>query len=562
VDSHTTATPVIAVILREEGVADDVTTMHKTTVLLLTFVFATLANGQQKREVRFPVSYISASVVYIDAGKQQRIGIGDTLKIVRNGTAMGLVKVIAVSNHSCAAQPLAAQSEFAVGDMAVSEQRLPPDDRSAPGMGMPDSSIAAQAVEQPVLPVARPSPQENLVSGRVGLQYSGVFAEDSRFNASQPSALIRLDIANVLGTGMAFAVYSRNYYDLSNYYRRYGETSRLKNRVYEFSLQQDQPNGLFGYGVGRMTSRFVGAIGPFDGGQFYLRQQNFSAGVLYGARVGERAMEVDGDDRRGAVFVNYHAGTDFYHLYDGTVAYARQLFGGSLDREFLSTQHTLSLGPELSLFGSSEVELNDMHNGIRSRAFTMSSMFIFVNYYPERWISANLGYDATRNVYLFETMKAFPDTLFDKNILQGVRSGVTVRLPHFIMLSLNGTYRTKKNDARDSYKIDVAGRMSDIAGTDASAGLRYARIIGVYTNGNNVTVDFDRPFFGSLSVSMRYEYFAYTFVSLQQSYTTHTVTANLNYRISRALYSSLTADRIWDPTMNSYRVYGEIGIRF
>ena len=164
--------------------------------------------------------------------------------------------------------------------------------------------------------------------------------------------------------------------------------------------------------------------------------------------------------------------------------------------------------------------------------------------------------------YLFETMKSFPDTLLDKNIMQGFRAGTNFRFPYFISLSLNGSYRIKKGDDRNSHNIGATVRMSDIAGSEVGAGLRYANIVGVYTDGNNITLDLDRTFFNTLSVSLRYDYYAYKINTLNQSYTTHTLTANFNYRISRALYSSLSADRVFDATMNSYRIYVEIGIRF
>ena len=521
-----------------------------------------LAGAQGKKEYRYAVSYVSASVVYIDAGREQRIAIGDTLRILRSGKIIGSVTVSAVSIHSCAAQPQSPQQVFAIGDSAAIEKNIPIEKTQPSTSAIKDSASAPHSAAQSRGAVVVPSGSDNIVSGRFGLQYSGISAEDSRFNYSQPSALFRLDVANVYGTGTAFSMYSRNYYDLSDAYNRYGETSRLKNRVYELSLQRDLPDGAYGYGLGRMTSRFVGGLGTFDGAQFYVRQNNITAGIIYGAKVGDRAMEVDGDDRKGALFVNYRSGTDFLHQYDGTIAYARQLYEGALDREFIYIQNSLMLGSALSMYESTEMELNDITHGVRTPALSLSNTFLSVSYYPLQWFSANVGYDATRSVYLFETMKEFPDTLFDKNIMQGFRAGTNFRLPYFMSVSLNGSYRTKKGDERNSYKLDATFRMSDIAGSDVSAGLRYSDIVGVYTNGSNWTLDLDRTFFRTLSLSMRYDYYAYPISALSQSYITQTLTANINYRISRALYSSRSVDRVIDATMNSYRMYGEIGIRF
>jgi hypothetical protein len=127
---------------------------------------------------------------------------------------------------------------------------------------------------------------------------------------------------------------------------------------------------------------------------------------------------------------------------------------------------------------------------------------------------------------------------------------------------VNGTYRTKKDDPRDSRTLGGIVRMSAIAGSEYNAGVRYMNIRGVYNNGDNITVDLDRTFFYSLSVAARYDYYRYTLLTANQTYTTHTATANINYRITRTIYSALNFDRVWDPTLNSYRFYLEAGVRF
>jgi hypothetical protein len=159
-------------------------------------------------------------------------------------------------------------------------------------------------------------------------------------------------------------------------------------------------------------------------------------------------------------------------------------------------------------------------------------------------------------------MKTISDTLFDKNFMQGFRANATVRLPYFISISGGMVYRTKKGDARDAKTFDGSVRMSDVLGTEIGIGVRYAKIVGVYSDGNNVTFDIDRTFFYSLTTSLRYDYYSYRILSLRQDYATHTATASVNYRISRMFYASLSADGVIDKTMNSARVFAEIGVRF
>ncbi|MEI7906985.1 MAG: hypothetical protein WCI84_06460, partial [Bacteroidota bacterium] len=267
-------------------------------------------------------------------------------------------------------------------------------------------------------------------------------------------------------------------------------------------------------------------------------------------------------ETKASLFLNYRQGIDFFHQFDGTIAYGRQMVSSRLDREFLYLQNSLSLGPELSLYESTELELNDITNGVVKGALKLSNTLFSINYYPVQCFTSCHRYDASRSVYLFETMKTMSDTLFDKNILQGFRGNVTFRLPYFITLSTNGTFRTRKGSTRDSYNLGTSLRMSDILGTDINAGVRYARIVGEFSDGNNYTIDFDRTFFYALSASLRYDYYQYTITSLKQTYTTQTATANLYYRISKMWYTSLSVDGIFDTTMNSYRVYAEVGMRF
>ena len=289
---------------------------------------------------------------------------------------------------------------------------------------------------------------------------------------------------------------------------------------------------------------------------------DFAAGFLAGARVQDKWIGVDAEETKGSFFLNAKFGPDVLHQYSGTVAYGRQLVQGNLDREFVYLQNMLTLGSELSFYESSELELNDINNGVRSRSLTLSNTFVTVNYYPMDWLSTNVGYDGSRSVYLFESMKSFSDTLLDKHLMNGYRAGATVRLPYFMSFTANMSYRTKVGDARDARTISGMYRVSDILGSETGASLRYADIVGVYSNGTNITLDVDRTFFERLSAAFRYDYFKYTMLALKQTYTTHTITLNSSYRFSRSLYASLATDGIIDNTMNSLRVYAEIGFRF
>ena len=521
------------------------------------------ATSQTSKELFFPVSYVSSTTVYINGGRDDSLAVGDTLAIHRRGSLICRVAAYAVSRHSTASRIVEGKGPVLLGDTASIAKSffVPPPTHADSTQTEPITGQRVTSLQQDNRRTTR-EPSENVVSGRIAVQYSAVSAEDSRYNLSQPSALTRLEVAKLFGTSLRFSMYGRTYYDLSSNYNQFGDNARLQERMYEFEISDEEPDAAYGYSVGRITSRFVGGLGTFDGGQAYIRRGNWITGALFGAQVGDRTMSIDGDDHRGALFLNYRSGDDILHQYDGTIAYARQLFEGRLDREFFYLQNLASIGTEWNIYQTAEIETQEINNGVRKFSPSLSNTFFSVNYYPLSWFSANIGYDASTSVYLFETMKATPDTLIDRNYLDGYRLNATFRLPFSISLSANGTYRTKKGDPRDSRTLGGTLRMSAIAGSEYNTSVRYMNIRGVYSNGDNITVDVDRTFFYALTTAARFDYYRYVLLSAGQSYTTYTATANINYRLTRSLYSSLNIDRVWDPTLNSYRFYLELGVRF
>jgi hypothetical protein len=535
--------------------------MQRTYALISTFfLFALTAHAQQKDTVQCSISYIAASTVYVDAGRERHIAVGDTLSIVRSQKEIGVIVVIAVSGASSAANIVAQHVPFAVGDKAIAHFISDRGESRKVLSKSPDTSKTTHRPE--ILPQQRQTTQgENVVSGRIAIQYNAIFAEESRFNVNQPAASVRLNIGNLLGTGMRLAINGRSYYDAANNYSIYGSPSGLKSRAYEVSLLQDAPDAAFGYGVGRLTSRYVGGMGTFDGAQLYYRFDHFTAGILGGAQVLDRTLTFSQDGTKGSFFLYSRTGADVFHQYDGTVAYGRQMVS-SLDRQFLYTQNSLSLGSELMLYESSEIELNDIANGARTSAFKLSNTFLNVNYQPVEWLYTNVGYDALRNIYLFETMKAIPDSLIDRSLVQGFRASATMHLPSSMTLSADASLGSRQGGYRNSHSFGASLRAYDLLGSEVDGGVRYSNFLGAYSDGDNITLDLDRSFGRSLTVELRYEYSKYHVSLLEQLYATQTVTADVFYRLSSAWFTSLSGDYLYDPTMTSFQFYAELGFRF
>jgi hypothetical protein len=521
-----------------------------TAVLLLCLLASTHSSGEEKQRIAGAVTYISGSNIYVDAGREKGLAAGDTLTILRGSIRLGRSVVIAVSSNSSASQALPPADSVAVGDSAIVFKIVP--------LQPVQPAVARFA---PGVRGAGPGADGMIVHGRVGIQYAGAGALDSRLDFSQPSVLVRLDLSRMPG-GLSFSLYARSSYDLAQRSSFSSESGRWGLRLFDMALAYDNPAAWYGFGVGRLTSRYVGGLGAFDGGQFFVRQGNLSAGFVLGFQPDYHTSQIQTEQQKMAGFVNYAWGGDVFRSNNSTIAYGQQLFRGKLDRDFLYLQNTVNLGSALFLYQSSEIDLHDMKDSIRSGAFRLTNTFVTLSYMPVSWLTANAGYDATRNFLLFESMKTFPDTLIDRELQQGFRMGASIRLPLRMSISATANFRLQSAGGRPARTFGSSFRMGDIGGSEVNVGAQYLKIQGLYTDGDDMSVDIDRWITEAIYLSVRFDRYAYAYVRQPGSAVTTTAGLNLNVSLTRSWYLMMTFDRVWDPSRNSLRAFGEISYHF
>jgi hypothetical protein len=530
--------------------------MNNRSIMTAVAVFALLSGaataGGQTREVRRitgAVTYVATGTFYVDAGRLKGVAADDTVTVTRKSKPVGVGIVTAVSSTSSVARILSQSSPIAVGDSVKEVKEVLIEE--------PQSAFrSAQAARNAALM------QDNRVSGRVGLQYAAAGIFGSTMDFSQPALVTQLSVNRLFGTTSTFTVYARTYRDMSPGFDRYGQGSRNKIRMFELSLTNNDPRSWYGYGVGRITSRYVGGLGIFDGAQFYVRQGNFTAGILGGTQPDYATSAFTTDEAKFAAFLNYAWGGDVFKTSDITVAYGQQRFMGMIDRKFAYLQTSIRFGSDVSLYSSTELDFAHRDNGEQIDKPTITNSFMTLSWTPDSWISINAGYDAVRALDLLQSMKAFPDTLMDKSLKEGYRANIAFRLPLRVTLSANGTFRLASATTPSARTVGGTFRMSDILDSDISMGAQFQNIQGVYTVGNDWTFDVDRWMAQSVSVSLRFDRYAYFLVGQAQRIVTTTGTVSMNVSMLRSLYASVNYDQVWDTLRDTQRLYVEVGVRF
>ena len=512
--------------------------------------------GQKKEErvISSSVSYISAGTVYLDAGRSRGLEVGDTLTVVRKSQPRGIVVITAVSSSSSSAATVSQTATFAIGDSAFIRKSIVVQEAVPPGV---TTGAGGQSSSPPL------SPREsNIVSGRVALQYGAVGVFGNPLDYSQPAAVVRIDIGRLFGTGLAFTMYGRTSYDLTDQLGRFQQSARTQTRMYELSLTYENPRAWYGYGIGRIYSRFVGGLGTFDGGQVFVRTGQFTVGVLGGAQANYITSSVNLDQQKFSAFVNYAWGGDVFTTSDITLAYGQQRFQGELDRDFLYLQASLRFGSELFFYQSSELDLHIINDGQLTRHPRVTNSFLTLNYSPLRWLSITAGYDAARTIHLFESMKSIPDTLLDLTLKEGFRGSLTFRLPYNLSLTTSGNVRLASGTTGAARTVAGTLRAFDVMGSQVNLGAHYANVQGLYTSGNDITFDLDAWIARSLSIGLRLDRYDYRVGEQRARFRTTTGTANIQYWVSRSLYGVVTMDQVWDASRTFQRLFLELGVHF
>lgn len=533
--------------------------MRSSLFVGMSFLVAMSASGAgQQRSIRCRVTYFTSAQIYFDEGKEEGLSVGDTLVIARGDTSVGSAVITGVSSHSSVSRALISLLPPRIGDIGT---LLKEGTLTALTPTFSDSTTAVSPLSPPSPPDVERKPRENELAGRVAFQYTGQFAEDSRLDINQPSLYAHMRLENLEGTGMSLSLYGREYYDISGPYLRYGDSTHSRFDLSELSLGLDRQTSALGFSAGRFVSRYVTGVGALDGGELFVRQGRFTVGAIAGAGVQSRVMGIGGNQRSVGGFLAYHQGESFFDSYDVSAAYVRQTVGGNLDRAFLSFQNSLAIGNNFNAYGSADVELKEMTNGVISSRPFVSSLLVFVNYVPTPWLSTNFGYDGTRSVYLFESMKSVPDSLFHEALRQGFRLNGTVRLGKGYTLTTEASINSHAGDGGSSHTLGAGIRVTDIFASRVFGSLRYRNVGGAFLSGSQATIELGRNVFQRLDIQVQYDTRSYTVERLNQTYATQTFSGDVNLWISRNLYGMFGADYVLDNTMNGFHYFLECGYR-
>ena len=158
-------------------------------------------------------------------------------------------------------------------------------------------------------------------------------------------------------------------------------------------------------------------------------------------------------------------------------------------------------------------------------------------------------------------MEVRSDTLLDNTVRQGIRGGVSFRLPLRIQIGGRINVRPRIDDLRTSRTIVGTFRMGNILQSNTSLGFQAATIKGTYADGLNVSGHLEYDFPSGSSVTLGAERYAYTLFRTKEKQNTVTASLMVQTIIGRRWYLFGGFDQVWENDRPLQRIFAEVGYR-
>jgi hypothetical protein len=395
-------------------------TMRLVVSSVLALLMAAPARGADPSGLTTAkVTYVTSSTVYVDAGAESGVRVGDAVKVYRDGAFVTALEVTAVASRRASCRRADPEASVASGD----EIRF----RAAPNFVAATDPAAGGT---PPVMTAGPSGGsvsrwlgDHGVRGRIGLRYLGLFDQSSfGENYSQPALDVRLQAASLGHPAIHFETDVRANRTWRT--RAEGEgTTEGRTRVYRLTAEWSRGADGFRAVAGRQPSTALVALGIFDGLSAEFGSGRWRFGALSGSQPDPSTFGFSQEIWEHGVYVDWReraSGASRWRLTTGLVG---SYTDNVVNRENVILQARYS-GERLFASAIQDVDLNrGWKQDAGESPVQLTSSFASARWRFAERLSLDAGLDTRRTVRLYRDRET-PETEFDDSYRQGYWSGV------------------------------------------------------------------------------------------------------------------------------------------
>ena len=448
--------------------------MRHRVILLLTL--AALAAALPAADLRFAVSYRSASTVYIAAGSADGLAVGEVVSIKARNDLIGEVEILFLAEHSASCRVVREKRPIKVGDEAVITRGA----KTAPEVIVSDTAAKAgpdpnrPLSTAPVMPAAQADAPWARTRGAVSFGLSHSWDQTERhYDFEQRFARIDFSAWQIGGHPLQFTTRSRSRQDVRPQTLGFELLPRneRRDRIYEVALRYEPLGGRAIIEAGRLGVPSLG-IGYVDGVSVEMRALSaLRLGGFFGKRV---QLDPFPGFQSGSKYGGYlrlaPSGASGFGKYDVSLFGIREFAGSVISREYVGAQSRFA--SRSFVFSQwAEVDLlRDWRAPENGGSTQLSNLSLSAVYRASKSSSLGLSYDQRRN-YRTADNRSISQSIFDTFMHQGFRGSLDVSRANGLGGSLFGGVRMQDQQSDTAYSVGGGLRHPSLTGAHLGAGL-------------------------------------------------------------------------------------------
>jgi hypothetical protein len=531
-------------------------------ILLITVICKFNLASQDKEEflkIDGKVVFITVGEVYFDFGSKNVVEIGDTVFVMISDAKIDTMIVHSVSDkNSVARSSFDKIKNIKIGSQAyvrkIKKTISSTERRSELVVVKGIDTVNFRKPPEPALSQFTQNREPSIkMNGRISIQNFSLFTSQNIYY-HRPGAIVVVNADKFFIDGFKFVVYSKFDYSIS----RIGDLIDRKRMlsVYQLSLEYQFSN--FSISLGRVFPYTGYGTDWTDGIQFLMKSRNITIGFIGGTQPSRWNNSLSLSDPKFSFFVVRGFRGSFL---TGNLAlsYSKILKNKKLDEDFLSVQNIFRILNFADFHQSVQFDLNDVQNGSKIRKVKLRNLFTSIVFTTTTWLRLGIDFNEYRSAYLFETMKDFPDTLFDKRLRKDIRGRVFIYLPFDANLNLTTTIKFIEGEKQRDQFTSAYLNFDDIFSFGVRTGVSLAKSRFGVIFGKEIS--FDKSLFnGEINANVSFNSYDYK-TSSGEVFTNTVARAGLIFNFGRRLFFIVDVERGWEQNFKRLGIFSEFGYR-
>ncbi|MFQ5653750.1 MAG: hypothetical protein ACE5GW_03345 [Planctomycetota bacterium] len=335
--------------------------------LALAATITTTAEGDEEPgvDVDCRVLNVTPDGVYVNAGSDRRIRVGDTGLILRDGDEIARVQAVRVTRSSSLLTIVSVRSEEepVLDDRVLMRGTAPP----PAGRRLRPPPPGADDGELPFVPLlTRPPPPRkarfpkaaNLFHGRVRMRQTFQGDAKNDLDLSRSRLTSNGSLERIAGAPWSLQWSGDLSFRTGSGFSGSADNEDLRFDLTQLTVSRQRADGGF-LRLGRFLPPELPAVGYLDGTQMeWILSEKLHAGAMLGYKPARRDLEFSAEEPTAVGYASVRTKPSEPFSYSGTLGVLGSLFEGNSDRLALLLDQRATLNRALSFFWTSEVDVD------------------------------------------------------------------------------------------------------------------------------------------------------------------------------------------------------------